>query len=83
MFSKFSTCWFNLSDALDISVTNWALFSAVRLLLLAWRLSVAPIIVAIGVLNSWDNEFNNVLYNLTALAFSSFCLAIFSTCLTL
>ena len=42
-----------------------------------------PIIVAIGVFNSWDREFNNVLYSLIVFSFSSLSLTFFSTSLIL
>ena len=47
------------------------------------RLSVAPIIVAIGVFSSCDKELSKVLYSFTVLAFSSFCLDCFSIFLIL
>src|SRR5438874_9995421 len=83
MFNRFSTCWFRRNDALEISLINSALLSGERFFVLVCRLSVAPMIAAIGVLNSWDREFSKVLYSFTVLAFTSFNLAAFSICFIL
>src|SRR5213075_402607 len=83
IFNRFSTCWFKRKDALEISAINSALLSGERFFVFVCRLSVAPIIAAIGVLNSCDKELSKVLYNFTVLAFASFCLAAFLICLIL
>lgn len=64
-----TTRWLSLNEALDISlISSWRLMPD-NLLPRFCRLSAAPIMVAIGVLNSCESEFSKVLYSLMVLAF--------------
>jgi hypothetical protein len=69
IFRRFSTWRFNRIEAFEISETNFRLLSSEILSLRI--LSEAPMIVEIGVRNSWEREFISVLYNFTAFAFFS------------
>src|ERR1035437_7233600 len=78
MFSRFFTCSFNRSEAIEISSTHSFVFLSESLMSFSFNVSVAPMIVEIGVCSSCERELKSVLYNFIAFSFSSLCRDSFS-----